>query len=121
MNRNPFISAFCLAVCCIFLTGFKQHTPKLSTITKKHTADAEKSPKKLDLTVPKSEVSFQEQEPPELLATAQNESVLPGIDINKTNKNRELDLQGKVIMSQEPEAGKIKSADGAGIVINLHH
>jgi hypothetical protein len=115
MKGKLYLSLF-LMLSCVFLAGFKQHTPKLSQASKNRAVDTEKTQKKLDLSVPKSEISFQGT--PELLATAQ--TALPGIDINK-RKNRDLDLQGKVIMSQDPEAGKTKSADGAGIVINIHH
>jgi hypothetical protein len=115
MKGKRYLSLF-LMLGCVFLTGFKQHTPKLSAVSKNRAEDTEKTQKKLDLSVPKSEISFQGA--PELLATAQ--TALSGIEIKK-RKNRDLDLQGKVIMSQEPEAGKTRSADGAGIVINFHH
>ncbi len=37
----------------------------------------------------------------------------------KQNKHGPLDLDGQILMSQEPEMDKRKSFDGAGIVINL--
>ncbi|MGZ4995758.1 MAG: hypothetical protein ACXWFX_04565, partial [Methylobacter sp.] len=37
----------------------------------------------------------------------------------KNKKLRPLDLDGQMLMSQEPEMDKRKSFDGAGIVINL--
>ena len=115
-NRSLSVSYALVAVIC--LTGFKQHSAKTHSITKHQAVEEEtKQQKKLDLSIPKREISF--QEPPELLANAQ--TVLPSVDINNKNDNREVELKGKVIMSQELEAGKTKSADGAGIVINFHH
>jgi len=37
----------------------------------------------------------------------------------KKNKPRSIDLDGRMLMSQEPETDKRKSLDGAAIVINL--
>jgi hypothetical protein len=39
--------------------------------------------------------------------------------LDHKNQARSLDLDGQMIMSQEPEADKRKSLDGAAIVINL--
>lgn len=39
--------------------------------------------------------------------------------IEKKKKRRPVDLNGQMLMSQEPEVDKQKSLDGAGIVINL--
>ncbi len=104
----------CGVISCLCLTGFKQHAPKTS---KHHAKEDTRQQKKLDLSVPKREISF--QEPPEVIASAQ--TALPGVDINNENKGQPLELKGKVIMTQEQEAGKARSADGAGIVINLRH
>lgn len=107
----------CGVISCLCLTGFKQHAPKISPASKHHAKEEAKQPQKLDLSVPKREISF--QEPPAIIATAQ--TALPGVDIDNKNNDQPLELKGKVIMSQEPEAGKIRSADGAGIQINLRH
>lgn len=118
MKINRSIPSFCLLVSCIFLAGFKQHTPKVNSTIKKPVAEEQKQQQKLDLSVPKREISF--QNPPDVLATAQ--TALPGVDINnKKIKDRPVELQGEVILVQEQEAGKTKSADGAGIVINFRH
>jgi hypothetical protein len=108
-----------VVISCFFLTGFKQPTSKHGLSSKNEQLDdAKHQQKPLNLTVPQNEVSF--QEPPEVLTIA--ERILPEtIAMDSKSKNREVELQGKVIMSQEPEAGKMKTADGAGIVINLHH
>ncbi|MBM4207714.1 MAG: hypothetical protein FJ190_06740 [Gammaproteobacteria bacterium] len=115
MNGKRALPVFCLIGASFILTGFKQSTAKLPGMSKTQAAEAENHPKKLDLSVPRRDISFQEA--PALVATAQ--SALS--DINKTIKNNGLELQGNVIMSQEPEVGKTRSADGAGILINLHH
>ncbi len=107
---------FCGVISCLCLTGFKQHAPKKSPINKHHAKEQAKQQQKLDLSVPKREISFQET--PEIITTAQ--SALPDVDIGD-NKGHPLELKGKIIMSQEQEAGKTRSADGAGIQINLRH
>lgn len=106
-------------VACFFLTGFKKpvHHHKPSTKNQHLVEAAKHQQKALDLTVPQRDVSF---EAPETIAIS--ESTLPMVfTADSQGKARSVELQGKVIMSQEPEIGKIKSADGAGIVINLHH
>ncbi|MDA1343570.1 MAG: hypothetical protein O2966_06885 [Proteobacteria bacterium] len=108
-----------VVIACFFLTGFKKHTPNHEKSTKNHlTIKEAKQQKPLDLTVPLRNVSLEYL--PEILAIGQGEST-EALSAGSKNRVRAVELQGKVIMSQEPEAGKIKSADGAGIVINLHH
>lgn len=107
----------CVIISCFCLTGFKQHAPKKVHVHKHQFKEEAKQQKKLDLSVPKREISF--QEPPEIITTAQ--TALPDIDIDNNKNEQSLELKGKVIMSQEPEVGKIRSADGAGIQINLRH
>jgi hypothetical protein len=108
-----------VVVACFFLTGFKKHIPNHEKSTKNHlTIEETKQQKPLDLTVPLRNVSFEDL--PETLAIVQGDST-EALITNSKNRTRAVELQGKVIMSQEPEAGKIKSADGAGIVINLHN
>jgi hypothetical protein len=106
-----------VVVACVFLTGFKKPVHNKGNSNKKHhVVKASKSQQKpLDLSVPQRVVSF---EVPETIAVLGN--TLPvAFTPDSQKKARPIELQGKVIMSQEPEAGKIKSADGAGIVINL--
>lgn len=114
MNGKRAFIVICLMACSFLLTGFKHSPAKLPGMVKNQAAQAEKQHRKLDLSVPKREISFQEL--PSLVATAQSE--LSNI---KSFRNNGLELKGNVIMSQEPEAGKARSADGAGILINLHH
>jgi hypothetical protein len=108
-----------VVVACFFLTGFKKPIQNHGHSNKKHQVIkvGKGQQKPLDLTVPQRDVSF---EAPETIAVSGG--ALPvAFTPDSQNKARPVELQGKVIMSQEPEAGKIKSADGAGIVINLHH
>lgn len=109
-----------VVVACLFLSGFKKHIPKHESSTKNQQSagEAKHQQKPLDLTVPLRDVSFQAT--PETLAIVQGALPEASVTDNK-GKTRAVELQGKVIMSQEPEAGKTKSADGAGIVINLRH
>lgn len=108
-----------VAMGCVFLTGFKKPLHNHGHSSKKHqVVKVGKSQQKpLDLSVPQRDVSF---EAPETIAVSG--SALPvTFTPDSQKKARPVELQGKVIMSQEPEAGKIRSADGAGIQINLRH
>ena len=107
----------CLAVFSFFLlTGFKANTSKHEPRTKSQLLEEVKKP--LDLSVPNRALSFEEV--PEQLTFAQ--SRLPqALDSESSTKNSTLELQGKVIATQQQEVEKLKTADGAGIVINLHH
>jgi uncharacterized protein YydD (DUF2326 family) len=99
-----------------FLTGFKQHLLKHESSTKHQQLKEVKKP--LDLSVPQRELSFQgAQETITLVENASPQSQATAFE----RKVRALELQGNVIMTQEQEAGKTRSADGAGIMINLHH
>jgi hypothetical protein len=106
-----------VVVACVFLTGFKKHIPNHDNSTKNKHTTVEVKQQPLDLSVPERNVSF--TEPSESLAIVEGSALDALADSNK-NKQRAVELNGHVIMSQEPEAGKIKSADGAGIMINLH-
>jgi hypothetical protein len=107
-----------VVVACFFLSGFKKPNHHHESSIKKHQLvnAAKHQQKPLDLTVPISGIRLQAE--PEALTLVQ-QSTAQG-ELTTGNKNRAIELKGNVIMSQEPEAGKIKSADGAGIMINLH-
>ncbi len=75
--------------------------------------DDAKMQKSLDLSVPLTDA---------WLKTEQNQRAEPDVSNIFTvekKKPRPVDLAGQMIMSQEPEADKRKSVDGAAIVINL--
>lgn len=107
----------CLVVVSFFLlTGFKANTSKHEPKTKSQLLEEVRKP--LDLSVPNRALSFEEM--PEQLTIVQ--SRLPqAIDSGSSTKMSTLELQGKVIATQQQEVEKLKTADGAGIVINLHH
>lgn len=114
--RSVLVSSVVVAGIC--LTGFKKHIPDHdASVKNQKSAEAIKQQKPLDLSVQFKDISTGET--PETLASVPASS--PETLIGNQSKARVVELQGKIIMSQEPEAGKIKSADGAGIVINLHH
>ncbi len=101
-----------------FITGFKKPLQKHDESSKKHHSSLQQNnPKPLDLTLPLSNVSF--QDPAEVLTVVH--SKYGGSNTEKITKQRPLELKGNVIMSQEPEVEKTKSADGAGIIINIRH
>lgn len=112
---RPFLQ--CLVVVSFFLlTGFKANTSKHESKTKSQLLEEVKKP--LDLTVPNRALSFEEVS--EQLTIVQ--SRLPqALDSESSTKISTLELQGKVIATQQQEVEKLRTADGAGIVINLHH
>lgn len=89
------------------LTGWRSHHRKHPTV-ESTTEIAE--PKTLDLSLP---------------MRTENNTTIPitpeksVISIENLKIQRELELDTQSIMSIEPEAGKIKTFDGAGITINL--
>lgn len=102
-----------------FLLGSKKPIQNHDhSVNKHHRSAQQKQTKPLDLTLPSREISFQDQ--PENVAVVQSKSdyAAPESTLSKT---RPIELQGRVIMSQEPEIEKTKTADGAGIMINLRH
>jgi hypothetical protein len=111
------VLVFGMVIACVFLMGFKKHLSNNDKSTKNKHSSVEVKQQPLDLTVPERKVSF--NEPSESLAISEDSALDVLADSNQ-NKNKAIELHGHVIMTQEPEAGKIKSADGAGIMINLH-
>ena len=109
-----------LVVASVFLAGFKKPIPDHGPSIKDQHIPGENNlkPKPLDLTVPSNDVSF--QNPPYTLTLGQDKPK-DGLTEDNKNKTRSLELQGRLIMSPEPEVEKTKSTDGAGIIINLHH
>ena len=98
-----------LIVAMSMLTGWRSHHHKKHLTVEPTPRIAE--PKALDLSLPlKIEDKFDSIITPP-------KSTSP---IDKPKKiQRELELDTQSIMSIEPEAGKIKTFDGAGITINL--
>lgn len=108
-----------MVIACFFLTGFKKHSVNHTASTKnQHSSGEAKQQKPLDLSVPLRHVSFEES--PETLAIREDTS-LDALSAAYKRQSKAVELQGNLIMTQEPEAEKTKSADGAGIMINLHH
>lgn len=104
---------------CVFLAGFKTPARSNHPIGKKQAPIQKYStPKSLDLKVPLSDISFENA--PENLSAVHN-GVLDAVANNSLPKTRALELKGRVIVTQEQEAEKSNSADGAGILINLRH
>lgn len=92
----------------------KQHSVKNKPLIA-NDAELEKS---LDLTVPFFKAS--ENDGVNLGQNRMPQIESANMFANEHTKNpRSLDLDGQMLMSQEPEADKRKSLDGAAIVINL--
>ena len=98
-----------LIVAMSMLTGWRSHRHK-----KHHEIEATaeiSEPKTLDLSLP-----MRTEDNTTIPITSEKSDV----SVEKPKKiQRELELETQSIMSVEPEAGKIKSFDGAGITINL--
>jgi hypothetical protein len=107
-------------VACFFLSGFKKHihNHEASAKTQHSSVGVKKQTMPLDLTLSFKDSSFKEVSGSLVVVQDASLGVLATQDKAKA---RVIELQGNVIMSQEPEAGKSKTADGAGIMINLHH
>ena len=90
------------------LTGWRSHHHKKHMSVEPTPKIAE--PKTLDLSLPFRPDNTSIPITPEKLV----------VSVEKPKKiQRELELDTQSIMSIEPEAGKIKTFDGAGITINL--
>ena len=96
-----------------FLAGAKKPHKKLNHSP--HTAKTTevKQTKPLNLAIPQALVKEIKPEQPE-----PNSSIF---DLEKKSKEGAVGLRGQVILSQELEAGKMRSADGAGIMLDFHH
>lgn len=143
-NYRLFILGF-VTVSFVLLTGFQKPGVNHALLTEKQAASVDvkevqfsgkESPvkskqqhkhsiakdaelqKSLDLTVPFFKVSENAWLKTEQNRMAQMESANMFANEQK-KKLRSLDLDGQMLMSQEPEADKRKSLDGAAIVINL--
>ncbi|MDP3876405.1 MAG: hypothetical protein Q8Q50_05440 [Methylobacter sp.] len=136
INKGRLFLRIIVTASLVFLTGF-DNAPLAETVTVKEeqsitvkstqkekktkrsvssikSSDDEKAQpqKSLDLSIP-----FKLPEKSEHNKHAQQES--SSIFSAKKDKSTALSLDGQMLMSQEPEADKQKSVDGAGIVINL--
>jgi hypothetical protein len=73
--------------------------------------------KPLDLSIPFADIDKSDRSTELNTDSSFQKTNIFANDNKKTN--RPLQLNGRFIMSPEPESEKLKSADGAGIVINL--
>lgn len=105
-----------LAISSFFLCGFKQHLPTKETTVKNQQLEGKKKP--LDLTIPIQAMAFEEQ--PQAASFLEN-NLHKTVALENGKKFRPVELQANVIVTQEQEAGKTSSADGAGIMIKLNH
>jgi len=107
-KRRVFLISF-LIVAMSMLTGWRSHRHKKHRTVEPTAKIAE--PKALDLSLP-----VRTEDNPTISITPEKSVV----SVEKPKKiQRELELDTQSIMSIEPEAGKTKSFDGAGITINL--
>ncbi len=107
-TRRVFLVGF-LIVAMSMLTGWRSHHHKKHRAVELTVEITE--PKTLDLSLP------MRTEDNTTIPITPEKSV---VSVEKPKKiQRELELDTQSIMSIEPEAGKTKSFDGAGITINL--
>ena len=119
MNRFRPISMSFVVIACLFLVGFKKPLPSDHPPTHNKPVGNDKDQfKPLDLSLPLQTVNLDGS----LVAPRGTQhQVIDALTTNNKSKTRSFELQGRLIMTQEPELEKTKTADGAGIVINLHH
>lgn len=107
-TRRLFLVGF-LIIAMSVLTGWRSHHHKKHRTVEPIAEITE--PKTLDLSLP-----LRTEDKLETPITQEKSA----LSIEKPKKiQRELELDTQSIMSVEPEAGKTKSFDGAGITINL--
>lgn len=109
-THRLFLISF-LIVALSVLTGWRSHRHH-----KKHNVEPEVTqeqlPKELDLSLP-LEIEDKKNDTKFLPAPQQ-------VKIDKPRRiERDIELEPQSIMSAEPEAGKVKSFDGAGFAINI--
>ena len=107
-----------LLMLSVGLCGFKKPLRHNKPFTSKgNPATIKVQSKPLDLSLPQPGQFFGEM-PQKLAEASQSDESL---FTNGKNKSTALELEGQLIMTQEQEREKRRSADGAGIMINLRH
>ncbi len=104
----------------LILCGFKKPTKTHKKLKQKSTSTEQHQQKPLDLALPSLSQSIQSASLG-LKTLPQDDTVSPQLFNSDRAQSNSMEMKGQVIMSQEPEAEKRKSADGAGIMINIHH
>jgi hypothetical protein len=104
----------------VALFGFKKAIHRAGDVEKKQHIDRSgKGEKPLDLTLAHCPTIFFNSENTSLsMAEIRGR---PSVFHDQNASNTQIELKGRVIMSAEPEAEKRKTADGAGIMINIRH
>lgn len=136
-NYRMFLLSF-VAVSCIFLSGFKKTVDKSLSVgestqilaqasSEKAVNSAKPKAKKmaekivlqkyLDLSIPFEHSNMTDTKIEQGTESQNQENNLFAPETKK--KPQALQVQGSWLISQEPEAEKRKSVDGAGITINL--
>ena len=118
MNRFRPISMSFVVIACLFLVGFKKPLPSDRPANNKPNSIEKNQLKPLDLSLPLQTVNLAGSS---IAPRGTQHQVIDVLTTNKKSRTRPFELQGQLIMTQEPELEKTKTADGAGIVINLHH
>ena len=118
MESSRFRMAAILLMISFLLCGFKQPARHGKPVSNKaNPAEKKAKFKALDLSLPLSGYYF-EATPQQLAVATQNEAHL---FTGAKSGASALELKGQLIMTQEQEREKRRSADGAGIMINLRH
>ncbi len=123
MKTYRFAMLSLVVISLIFLCGFKKPNKKHRLVKQKPTITEQQEAKPLNLAIPaSSSATLLAGGEEEIYAPSQSAEMSAAEIFNSArSSNKPLDLKGQIIMSQEPEAEKSKSADGAGIMINIHH
>jgi len=118
MDSYRFRAATILLVLSLLLCGFKKPVRHGKPVSNKaHPAEVKAQTKALDLSLT-SPAQYYNDNPQQLAVATQSETQLFS---GAKSSAGTLELRGQLIMTQEQEREKRRSADGAGITINLHH
>lgn len=118
MESSRLRTAAVMLMISLLLCGFKKPVRHAKPASNKaHSAEIKAQTKTLDLSLPQSGHYFKEA-PQQLAVAGQSDEQL--FTASKTDSGA-LELRGQVILTQEQEREKRRSADGAGIMINLRH
>lgn len=119
MNLHRFVKFSWLILSCFIICGFTKPVKKQKHGKQKVMAIEKQQQKPLNLTVPSIKTPM-ELGNTNLQIVRDDSDAFQHVDLMQS-KNAPLEMKGQVIMSQEPELEKSKTADGAGIVINIRH
>jgi hypothetical protein len=117
MNTHRTILVWLIVSSAVVLCGFKK------TVKNKHSASRQAKTTKVETAKPLNLATPGGAALGGVAGTGnvEDNANVGLFDADMAKHQQTVGLRGQVILSQEPEVGKMKSADGAGIVFDFHH